>query len=110
MVAYVSASASGIAENFLRQVSWGRAVPLSGATLGNLAASSIWVIPASGGDPVRITDESHLNTSPVWAADGEHVLFISSAGGARDIYSQRVKSNGQPDGAPARLTTGLNPH
>jgi Tol biopolymer transport system component len=81
-----------------------------GQTLGNLAASSIWVIPASGGDPVRISDENHLNTSPVWSADGDHVLFVSSLGGARDIYSQRVKSSGQPDGAPARLTTGLNPH
>jgi Tol biopolymer transport system component len=81
-----------------------------GGTLGNLAASSIWIMPASGGDPVRITDENHLNTSPVWAADGEHVLFVSSLGGARDIYSQRVKSSGQADGAPVRLTTGLNPH
>ena len=83
---------------------------LWGSTLGNLAASSIWVMPASGGDPVRITDENHLNMSPVWAPDGEHVLFVSSAGGARDIYSQRVKSSGKADGAPARLTTGLNPH
>jgi Tol biopolymer transport system component len=81
-----------------------------GPTLGNLAGSSIWVVSASGGEPRRITDENHLNTSPVWTVDGSHVLFISSAGGARDIYSQRVTSNGDPDGAPARLTTGLNPH
>ncbi|MDQ6717179.1 MAG: protein kinase [Gemmatimonadota bacterium] len=81
-----------------------------GSTLGNLAGSSIWVVSAAGGDPQRITDENHLNTSPVWAADGEHILFVSSTGGARDIYSQRVRSSGKPDGAPARLTTGLNPH
>jgi serine/threonine-protein kinase len=81
-----------------------------GPTLGNLAGSSIWVVPAAGGDAVRITDENHLNTSPVWAADGEHVLFVSSLGGARDIYSQRVSSAGKADGPPARLTTGLNPH
>ncbi len=81
-----------------------------GPTLGNLAASSIWVIPSSGGDPVRVTDDNHLNTSPVWAADGGHLLFVSSAGGARDIYSQRVSSSGHADGAPARVTTGLNPH
>ena len=81
-----------------------------GPTLGNLAGSSVWVVPASGGTATRITDESHLNTSPMWAADGAHVLFISSSGGARDIYSQKVDSHGGADGAPARLTTGLNPH
>jgi Tol biopolymer transport system component len=83
---------------------------LWGNALGNLAGSSIWVIPATGGTPVRITDETHLNTSPLWSPDGGHVLFVSSLGGARDIYSQRVKSSGEPDGPATRLTTGLNPH
>jgi TolB protein len=83
---------------------------LWGASLGNLAGSSIWIIPASGGTPARVTDATHLNTSPVWSADGEHILFVSSIGGARDIYSQRVNSSGQPNGAATRLTTGLNPH
>jgi Tol biopolymer transport system component len=83
---------------------------LWGSQLGNLAGNAIWVIPASAGAPVRVTDEKHLNTSPVWTPDGDHILYVSSLGGARDIYSQRLKSNGHPDGNPLRLTTGLNPH
>lgn len=78
--------------------------------LGNLAASSIWVMPAAGGEAVRITEMNHLNMSPVWAPDGSHVLFVSTLGGTRDIYSQAVTGSGASRGAPVRLTTGLNPH
>lgn len=79
-------------------------------SMGNLAASSIWVVSAEGSEPVRVTDVSHLNMSPVWTPDGDHLLFISTLGGTRDIYSQAVKGNGAPRGSPIRITTGLNPH
>jgi len=59
---------------------------------------------------VRITDAIHLNTSPVWTPDGGRVLFVSSLGGTRDIYAQKVNGNSDAVGAPVRLTTGLNPH
>jgi TolB protein len=81
-----------------------------GGFLGNLAASSIWVTSISGGAPARITDETHLNTSPAWTPDGGSVLFVSSLGGTRDIYAQKVNSRSEAIGTPFRLTTGLNPH
>jgi len=83
---------------------------IEGGGNGNLAASSIWVMSSDGGKPVLITDRSHLNMSPVWTPDGDHVLFVSTLGGSRDIYSQAVKGNGEPSGSPVRVTTGLNPH
>jgi TolB protein len=83
---------------------------VGGGGRGNLAASSVWVMSADGGAPVLITDRSHLNMRPVWTPDGDHVLFVSTLGGSRDIYSQAVKGNGEPSGSPVRLTTGLNPH
>ena len=64
---------------------------------------------AEGGTPTRISDETHLNTSPAWTVDGD-VLFISNLGGARDIYLQRLNRNLTPRGGPVRVTTGLNPH
>jgi serine/threonine-protein kinase len=82
---------------------------LIGSDIGNIAPSSIWVMKAGGGTPVRITDDSHLNTSPVWTAEGD-VLFVSNLGGGRDIYMQRVGNDLAPRGAPVRITTGLNPH
>jgi Tol biopolymer transport system component len=82
---------------------------LSGADIGNIAPSSIWVMKAGGGAPVRVSDESHLNTAPVWTPDGS-LLYISSLGGSRDVYVQRLNGDLAPRGAPVRLTTGLNPH
>jgi TolB protein len=82
---------------------------LTGADIGNIAPSSVWVIKGDGGTPVKITDDTHLNTSPVWTMNGD-VLFISNLGGARDIYRQRLNGDLSPRGAPVRITTGLNPH
>lgn len=79
-------------------------------SLGNLAASSIWVMSPDGGDAVRISDASHLNMSPAWAPDSKHVLFVSDLGGARDIYSEALSGSGTPRGSPVRLSAGLNPH
>ena len=82
---------------------------LSGSDIGNIAPSSIWVMKAEGGAPVRISDATHLNTSPVWTVDGD-ILFVSNIGGARDIYLQKLSRDLAPRGTPIRITTGLNPH
>ena len=74
-------------------------------TIGNIALSSLWVAPSGGGDPVQLTDGSHIDHSPVWAPDGRHILFVSNRGGGRDIYQMAVDG-----GSPVRLTTGLNVH
>ncbi len=80
-----------------------------GDNIGNLAPSTVWVVRADGGEPVQISDATHLNVSPVFTPDGE-VLFVSSMGGNRDIYSQRIGSDLKPRGESVRLTTGLNAH
>ncbi len=82
---------------------------LTGENIGNIAPSSIWVARADGGAAVRITDATHLNTSPVWTPDGA-ILFVSSLRGNRDIYMQRISGDLTPRGEPVRLTTGLNAH
>lgn len=81
---------------------------LIGPDIGNIAPSSIWIIGAKGGTPVKVSDDSHLNTSPSWIDDG--FLFVSTLGGARDIYMQRVNRDHTARGAAVRITTGLNPH
>lgn len=80
-----------------------------GENIGNLAPSTVWVVRANEGEPVRISDAEHLNVSPVFTPDGD-VLFVSSMGGNRDIYSQKIGSDLKPRGDPVRLTTGLNAH
>ncbi|MEO7366941.1 MAG: hypothetical protein ABIZ36_03230, partial [Gemmatimonadaceae bacterium] len=89
--------------------SLGNSLFFVGENIGNLAPSTIWVVRADAGNPVKISDNSHLNVSPVWTPEGA-VLFISSLGGNRDIYMQRLASDLAPRGEPVRLTTGLNAH
>ena len=63
---------------------------------GNIANSSVWVIPSSGGLPVRVTDDQSLNTSPAWFPQPISLLFVSNREGGRDIY--QVALTGIPTG------------
>jgi Tol biopolymer transport system component/tRNA A-37 threonylcarbamoyl transferase component Bud32 len=78
-------------------------------TIANLAPSAIRVVRASGGTPVAVTDNGSLNTSPVWVPGRRALLFISDRDGGRDVYEVFLRRSGEPAGAPARITTGLNP-
>jgi Tol biopolymer transport system component len=81
-----------------------------GGAFGNLAASTVFVLPAAGGTPVMVSDSTTLNVSPVWLPDGSGLLFVSSGGGGRDIYRRAIGRGGRPQGPPSRITTGLDAH
>jgi serine/threonine-protein kinase len=76
---------------------------------GNLGPSAIAVVSAKGGTPILVTDSAALNTSPVWLPGRAALLFISDKDGGRDVYELSISSSGRLRGAPARVTTGLNP-
>jgi Tol biopolymer transport system component len=78
--------------------------------MANLAPSSIWVVGARGGVPVRISEDRPLHTSPVWLADSRGLLYVSDQDGGRDIYFVRLSRSGAPEAPPVRLSTGLYPH
>jgi Tol biopolymer transport system component len=78
-----------------------------GEAMLNIAPSSISVVSATGGVAHRLTDVAHSNRSPVWSADGRSVLYLSNVAGASDLHQQRLTPDGERDGAPVRLTTGL---
>ncbi len=75
---------------------------------GNIATSSIWVIPAHGGPPVRVTDDEWLNTSPTWLPGRASLLYVSNREGGRDLYQVDLSRSGRPSGNPVRISTGLN--
>jgi len=79
------------------------------SNVGNISPAAIWVVRAAGGGSVQVAGGPHLNTSPVWTPDG-NILYVSSSGGGRDIYMQRLSNNLKLHGPPERLTTGLNAH
>ena len=63
---------------------------------GNHAASSVWLVPADGGAPVRVTDDEALNMSPAWLPGGGTLLYISDREGGRDLYQLRLTRAGRP--------------
>ncbi len=79
-------------------------------TFANLAPSSIWIAPASGGTPVRLTADRPLHTSPVWMPDSRSLLYVSDEDGGNDVYWIGLGRSGTPTHTPVRLTTGLHPH
>jgi TolB protein len=76
---------------------------------GNIASSSVLVIPAAGGVPVRVTDDQSLNTSPAWLSRPVSLLYVSNREGGRDLYQVALPRSGRPASNAVRLTTGLNP-
>jgi len=78
--------------------------------LGNVDPSTIGIVPSSGGEPVEVVNDDFLNVSPVWTPDGDGLLFVSNRGGSRDVYQLSIDGDGRPQGAPTRVTTGLNAH
>jgi serine/threonine-protein kinase len=80
------------------------------ANLGNTETSSIHVLLTATGRTKQITTGNSLDTSPVWLTGTRTLLFVSSRGGSRDIYSTALSADGEPDGVPQRLTSGVNAH
>jgi eukaryotic-like serine/threonine-protein kinase len=78
-----------------------------GSNFGNLAPSTIILVPAMGGEPVRLLEPKAFNQSPAWSPDGQRLFFLSNRDGPRDIYGMTLSPSGRPRGEPARLTTGL---
>jgi dipeptidyl aminopeptidase/acylaminoacyl peptidase len=49
--------------------------------------TGLWVVPASGGTPVRIADIDAANeTSPAFSPDGTRLYFISNKGGSDQLW------------------------
>ena len=66
----------------------------------NRSASDIWIIPAQGGEPRRLTTSPAADTQPRWSPDGKKIAFVSSRSGSPQIWT--IDPNG---GEAAQLTT-----
>ncbi len=81
-----------------------------GSSIGNLAASTVFVLSAEGGTPTMVSDSTTLNVSPQWLPGGHELLYLSSGGGGRDIYQRSIDRGGKAVAPPRRVTTGLDAH
>jgi eukaryotic-like serine/threonine-protein kinase len=69
--------------------------------------SDIFTIPASGGEPVAITNDAAFDWNPVWSPDGSLIYFCSDRGGSMNIWKVSVdEKSGRALGQPEPVTTG----
>ena len=64
--------------------------------------SDVWVVPAAGGDPVRISDHDEADWDPVWSPDGKEIAFFGSLSEGDHAKVYLAPSTG---GAPSRLAS-----
>ena len=66
----------------------------------------IWTIPASGGQPVPVTDGSSTDLNPVWSPDGKYLYFSSNRGGSSNIWRVLIdEDTGVVAGEPEAVTS-----
>jgi len=78
--------------------------------IGNVSGGTLKILVVATGQIVSITDSDTLNTNPVWMPGSRTVAFVSSRGGGHDVYALAVTDDGEPVGAPVRLTSGVSAH
>ena len=64
----------------------------------------LWLVPAEGGTPRRLTTEHSTDREPIWSIDGRFIYFSSYREDTIALWQIRIK-----DGATKRLTLGTGP-
>ncbi len=63
--------------------------------------TDLWVVPAAGGPPRRLTDDPKSDTRPRWSPDGRRLAFVSTRDGGAQAWVMDAA------GGPARKVTSL---
>ncbi len=71
----------------------------------NRNASNIWMVPATGGSAMQLTQSGH-DSSAVWSPDGKTLAFLSSRGGESQVYL--LSMEGGEAHALTKLSTGAD--
>lgn len=72
--------------------------------------STIYVMPAEGGEWKKITEGKFFDDKPHWSPDGKTLYFISNRTGFFNVWGIRFNSaEGIPEGEPFRVTNFENP-
>jgi Tol biopolymer transport system component len=75
------------------------------------SGSSLWLVRASGGVPIRLTSEGFADADPMWTAAGDRVVFQSTRpnrNGGRSNYlmAQPIDTvTGRSSGGPRQIAT-----
>ncbi|HZD03772.1 MAG TPA: hypothetical protein VE173_02610, partial [Longimicrobiales bacterium] len=68
----------------------------------NRRHSEVWMVPAAGGEPVRMTAPGAESSNPRWSPDGTYLFFTSRReGGSGSTWALRM--DGEPSGEAFQL-------
>jgi Tol biopolymer transport system component len=66
--------------------------------------TDIYMMPAKGGDSIRITSNPAADKSPQWSFDGCWIGFVSYGEETPQCWAIKVSSEGKPKGHPIQVT------
>jgi dipeptidyl aminopeptidase/acylaminoacyl peptidase len=66
----------------------------------NARSTDLWFVPATGGEPRRITRHPASDSHPRWSPDGQHLAFISAREGQPQVFLFDLAG-----GEPEQVTT-----
>lgn len=70
------------------------------------AQRDIWTMPASGGEPVAVTNDEALDWNPVWSPDGGYLYFASDRSGGMKLWRIQIdEQSGRVRGEPELVPT-----
>jgi dipeptidyl aminopeptidase/acylaminoacyl peptidase len=72
----------------------------------NRGLSDIWIVPARGGEPRRLTSSPAADMNPRWSPDGRTIAFISTRSGGPQVWT--IDPNGGEAVQLTRLSTGAS--
>jgi dipeptidyl aminopeptidase/acylaminoacyl peptidase len=87
----------------------GRWISFNAYKTTDAAVSTIYVVSATGGPWVRITEGQFWDDKPRWSPDGKTIYFISNRMGFFNVWKVRFDStSGKPLDQPSRVTAFEN--
>jgi eukaryotic-like serine/threonine-protein kinase len=69
------------------------------------AGREVWVVPAQGGLPIRVSDGKGRDMQPAWSPDATQLAYVSRRGAGSDLFAVSL-ADGRPVGPPRALTQG----
>jgi Tol biopolymer transport system component/DNA-binding winged helix-turn-helix (wHTH) protein len=84
----------------------GRWISFNAYKATDAAVSTVYVVSASGGPWVSITEGQYWDDKPRWSPDGKAIYFVSNRTGFFNVWKVRFDpTSGKPQGQPARVTS-----
>lgn len=66
----------------------------------------IFIMPTTGGEPIRVTDHPASDNWPTWSFDGRRLAFFSGRSGENEIWVVKISPEGKPEGEPVQVSQG----